>query len=272
MNPHVTLPRGVRRALVSTIIAVTASQVPGGASGQPALGAEIAPQGKLRVAILAVNPVLMTRKPDGSVSGVAIDLGRFIAERLGVPFEPVFYSSAEAYTRSFGKGEWDVGLGARGLGGELADYGPDFMLVDNLYVAAPGREFADAGQVDRPGVKVAVARDGPPDRFLTRTLKAAELVRIPAGREAAIEALRGGTADVYASNGMIVHGVADAFPGAKIVPGLFTSIPQAIAIAKGRSAAAQGRLAEVVTEAKRAGLVQKAIEQAGIKGVRVAPH
>jgi polar amino acid transport system substrate-binding protein len=260
------------RTTVLLAIILLATSIPGGVSGQPAPSSEIAPQGKLRVAILAVNPVLMTRRPDGTLSGVAIDLGRFIADRLGVPFEPVLYSSAEAYTRSFGQGEWDIALGARGAGAALADYGPDFMLVDNMYVAAPGREFADAGQVDRPGVKVAVAKDGAPDRFLGRTLKAAEIVRIPAGRDAAIETLRTGKADVYGSNGMIVHAVADGLSGAKIVPGQFTIVPQAIAIPKGRSAPAQGRLAEIVDEAKRAGLVQKALEQAGVRGVRVAPQ
>ncbi|MBI2370153.1 MAG: transporter substrate-binding domain-containing protein [Deltaproteobacteria bacterium] len=271
MTAHMDTGWCTRTALLSAIVLI-ASQISGGAFGQPAISPEIAPRGKLRVAILAVNPVLMARKPDGTSSGVAIDLGRFIADRLGVPFEPVLYSSAEAYARSFGQGEWDIALGARGARAELADYGPNFMLVDNLYVAAPGREFADAGQVDRPGVKVAVAKDGAPDRFLSRALRAAEIVRIPAGRVAAIEALRSGKADVYGSNGMIVHAVADGLPGAKVVPGQFTIVPQAIAIPKGRSAAAQGKLAEIVTEAKRTGLVQKAIDQAGVRGVRVAPQ
>jgi polar amino acid transport system substrate-binding protein len=257
-------------ALLAAIV-LTGSWISGPVLAQPATTSEIAPQGRLRVAILAINPVLMTRNPDGGLSGVAIDLGKFIAESLGVPFEPILYTTAEAYTHSFGKGEWDIGLGARGAAADLADYGPNFMLVDNLYVAAPGRELADAGQVDRSGVKVAAAKDGAPDRFLSRNLKAAELVRIPAGLEAAIETLRSGKADAYASNGMIVHAVAARLPGSKVLPGAFTSIPQAIAIPKGRSAVARDRLAQLVNEAKRSGIVASSIEQAGIKGVRAAP-
>jgi polar amino acid transport system substrate-binding protein len=45
----------------------------------------------------------------------------------------------------------------------------------------------------------------------------------------------------------------------------------AVALPKGRSAAALAKLVEILAEAKRTGLVQKAIEQAGLRsGVRVA--
>ena len=40
---------------------------------------------------------------------------------------------------------------------------------------------------------------------------------------------------------------------------------------KGRSTAAQSKLLQLVNEAKAAGLVQKALEQAGAQGVRYAP-
>ena len=110
-----------------------------------------------------------------------------------------------------------------------------------------------------------------PDRFLSRTMKAAEIVRISRNQDA-IEILRRGHADVYGSNGELVHMVAEALPGSKIVPGHFTTIPQTVALPKGRSTAAQGRLAGIISEAKRAGVVQRAIEHAGFKGVRVAPY
>ena len=32
------------------------------------------------------------------------------------------------------------------IGGDAVTYGPDLVLVDNVYVAAPGRTFADAGR------------------------------------------------------------------------------------------------------------------------------
>jgi polar amino acid transport system substrate-binding protein len=66
--------------------------------------------------------------------------------------------------------------------------------------------------------------------------------------------------------------IADGLPGAKIVPGAFNNELSSVALPKGRSSAAQGKLAEIVNEAKRTGIVQKAIEQVGLRGVLVAPN
>jgi polar amino acid transport system substrate-binding protein len=257
--------------LLAITLLVTATPA---ALGQFAISSDIAPGGTLRVALISGNPVLVSKKPDGSIGGgVSVELGRFIAERLGVPFQSVYYADPELYTRSFGKGEWDVAIGPRRASeAGIVDFSPDFMLVENNFVAAPGRTFGDAGEVDRPGIRVAVIRDGSPDKYLTQTFRSAQLVRVASGRDAAIEALRSGAADAFGSNAQNVHDVAEGLPGSKIVPGAFNTVPMAVALPKGRSAAAQARLAEIVKEAKGAGLVQKAIEQARVKGVRVAPH
>ena len=243
------------------------------ALGQLAISSEIAAGGKLRAALISGNPVLVTKKPDGSIGGgVSVELGRFIAEKLGVTFEPLFYADPELYTRSFGKGEWDIAIGPRRASeAEIVDFSPDFMLVENIFVAAPGRSFVDAGDVDRPGIRVAVIRDGSPDKFLTQTFKSAQLVRVASGQVAAIEALRSGTADVFGSNAQNVHEVADGLPGSNIVSGAFNTVPMAVALPKGRSSAAHVGLADIVKEAKAAGLVKKAIEEARVKGTRVAP-
>ena len=100
----------------------------------------------------------MKRTPEGNlIGGIAVDIGKFIAAKLGVSFDPVVYANADTYTHSFGKGEWNIAIGPpTPLVAEKADFSPDLMLLDLMYVAAPGREFADAAQVDRPGVKIGV--------------------------------------------------------------------------------------------------------------------
>ena len=101
----------MRRILWLAILLI-ATSMPGGALGQPAISAEIAPLGKLRFATNGGNQVLVRRTADGKISGgLAVDVGKFIAEKLGVSFELVAYANADAYTQSFGKGEWDVGFG-----------------------------------------------------------------------------------------------------------------------------------------------------------------
>jgi len=145
------------------------------------------------------------------------------------------------------------------------------MVADAMYIAAPGREFADAGQIDRPDAKVGVSQGGGSDQILSRALKSAQVVRVAGGVRNAVEALRTGTADVWAANPVTLQAIEEALPGSKIIPGAWLTGRYAVSPPKGRSAAAQSKLAEIVNEAKRTGVVQRAIERAGFKGVRVAP-
>ena len=101
-----------RYLLLATLLIATV--IPGLSFAQPSISSEIAPAGKLRVAASVSTAVLLTRTSDGKITGgVAPDVGKFIAEKLGVPFELVTYSDANTYSQSFGKGEWDIGFGLR---------------------------------------------------------------------------------------------------------------------------------------------------------------
>jgi polar amino acid transport system substrate-binding protein len=213
----------MRKLFLAAIVCIVIF-TPWSTGAQPAMSFEIAPTGKLRVAMNSGTPVLLMRTADGKISGgVAFEVGKFIAEKLGVPFELVAYPNSTAYTQSFGKGEWDVGFGAQTpLVADKADFIVELVLTDYLFLAAPGRKFADAAQVDRPGVKIAVGKDSSSDQFLSRNLKSAELVRSGSGTAAADE-LRDGKVDVYAASASNVYQVAERVPGAKIVHGAFTS-------------------------------------------------
>jgi polar amino acid transport system substrate-binding protein len=232
---------------------------------------ELAPNGTLRVGILLSNPVLVTKKPDGTLAGVSIDLGRLIAAKLGARYQEVTYQTTETFAKSFGSGEWDTAIGPKTpIAEKTVEMSPPFMLVDNIYVAAPGQQFANASEVDRPGVRIAVVVNGAPDQFLSTTLKAASLVRIPGATPEIVEALRAGKADVYGSNAENVHAAADALSGSNILPGAFRTVSMVVAYPKGRSSAAQETIKTLVGEANSSGLVQKAIDSFKLKGVRLA--
>jgi ABC-type amino acid transport substrate-binding protein len=117
--------RQLRTALIASFLAFTISTV---TLAQTNVNNEIIPTGKLRVGIDGSNATLYARAADGSASGIAADLGRFIAEKLGVPFEAVVYSGAATYTASFGKGEWDIIVTGRNpLAAKLVDFMPDMI-------------------------------------------------------------------------------------------------------------------------------------------------
>jgi ABC-type amino acid transport substrate-binding protein len=249
------------RLLLSIALLVGLSGI---AFGQAAPSSEIAPSGKLRVGMIAITVL----------GGVAEPVASFIGQKLGVAVEPVMYPSPDAYQQSFGKGEWDVAIGPRVLApADKADSTADMWVISLIYVAAPGREFSDIASVDKAGVKIGTIRGAPSERVLTREIKAAEIVRIPLSPTIAADAaelLRSGKADVFGADSGVGYPAAGALPGATIVPGAFAIVRVAAALPKGRSAAAQAALATLIDEAKQNGVVQKAIDAKGLRGVNVA--
>jgi len=236
----------------------------GVAYAQTAPASEIAPAGKLRVGMIAITVL----------GGVAEPVARFIGQKLDVAVEPVMYPNPDAYQQSFGKGEWDIAIGPRVLApADKADSTADLWVISLVYVAAPGKQFPDIASVDKAGVKIGTIRGAPSDRVLTREIKAAEIVRIPLSPTIAADAadlLRSGKADVFGADSGVGYPAAEVLPGAKIIPGAFSMVRVAAALPKGRSAAAQAALAALLEEAKQTGVVQKAIDAKGLKGVNVA--
>jgi polar amino acid transport system substrate-binding protein len=238
----------------------------------------LAPTGRLRAALILSNPVLVRRDAaTGALGGVSVELARALADSLGAPLEPVPYATpaqyAESLTAAAGAIPWDAGFAARDPArGEFVDFSPSYMEVDNVFLVPSGSRLAAAAEVDRAEVRVAVARGSAPDLFLTRTLKHAEVVRVPGGAEAAVEALASGGADAYGENAHLRHGVMARLPGGgRILDGRFNVVQMAIAVPKGRGAAGLDHLGRFVAEAKRDGTVARAVERAGLRGVRVAP-
>src|SRR6478672_10323457 len=65
-----------------------------GTAGAQSGAAAVAPTGQLRVAVNVGNPVLAVKDAaSGEVRGVAVDLGRALAAKLGVPVALVEYPS-----------------------------------------------------------------------------------------------------------------------------------------------------------------------------------
>src|SRR5437879_142127 len=118
------------------------------------LSSELAPAGKLRVGMIAIMVL----------GGIADPVARFIGSKLGVTVEPVMYPNPDAYAQSFGKNEWDVAIGPRALAsGEKADSTADMWAISLVYVAAPGKVFADIAAVDKPGIKIGTIQGAPSD-------------------------------------------------------------------------------------------------------------
>jgi polar amino acid transport system substrate-binding protein len=149
------------------------------------------------------------------------------------------------------------------------DFTPPYMEVDLTYLVRPGSPISSVAEGDRAGVRIAVPRGDLVDILLTRQLKQAELVRADTVI-GAFELLQSGRADVSALPRPNLLQWSAQLPDSRLLPDRFGVNLVAIAVPKGQA----GRLAyvtEFIEAAKASGLVQKAIETAGLRGVQLAP-
>ena len=128
------------------------------------------------------------------------------------------------------------------------------------------RSVADA---DRTGVNIAVVRNHASTVTLSRILKQAKLVYAETP-EPTFDLLRTGHADAMASARSTLLEYSAQLPGSRVLEDHYGANVNRVVIPKGNV----GRLAyinEFVEEAKASGLVQKAINRSGPRGVQVAP-
>lgn len=231
----------------------------------------LAPTGSLRVGLISV-PVHAIRDPySGELRGVSHDLGSELALRLGVPFEPIMYPNPTAYVAAGQAGRWDIGsLGVAPEREALFDFAQPHLEVEYGYLVAAETNIASVNEVDRAGVRVGLVARSASDLALTKDLKHASVVR---GRDlsALIDLVVLGEADVIAAQKTNLYDIAHRVPGSRVLDGRPGSEKQALAIPKGRDAVALAYVRAFVQDAKNRGLVQRAIERAGIRGVLVPP-
>jgi polar amino acid transport system substrate-binding protein len=236
------------------------------------LRADLAPTGKLRVGINYGNPVLATRNPaSGELRGVAVDLARELGQRVEVPVELVGFESAGQMVEGLKAGAWDVAFLAvePGRAGEINFTAP-YLEIEGTYLVPDGSPLRAIEDVDRAGLRIGVSSKSAYDLFLSRSLQHAELVRAP-DPNAAFELIVTGKVDVLA--GVRQHLVVNTakLPGSRVFDGRFMAIQQALGIPKGRDQGAK-YLREFIDDVKASGLVARAIEKAGVRGVAIPPR
>ena len=237
----------------------------------PEARTELAPTGKVRVAVNHGNVILARRNPaTGDLTGVTVDLGLALGRRAGLPVQIVPYETVAKLQAGLKAGEWDVGfLAYDPARASDVEFTAPYMEVEVTYLVPAASQLRAVGDVDRPGVRIAVQERNAADLFLSRELKSATLQR-RAATPAAFAALRAGDADAMAGNRQELAAMMASFPGYRIVDGRFTTIPHAAAVPAGRRAGA-AFLASFIEEEKAFGAVKQAIDRSGIQGVVVAP-
>jgi polar amino acid transport system substrate-binding protein len=234
---------------------------------------ELAPTGVLRAAINMGNFLLVTgRSASGDPDGVAPDMARAIAERLGVGVAYVPYARPGELADAAGSGVWDIGLiGAEPQRAEKIAFTPAYVEIEATYLVPAGSPLAAIAEVDRPGIRIAVTARSAYDLWLARNIKEAQVIRSEGGGDVAFKQFVDDRMEAFAGLRPGLLAYRDKLPGSRILDGQFTAVQQAVGTARGNAAGA-AFLRDFVEEAKKSGLVARLIERHGVTGrLSVAP-
>ena len=230
---------------------------------------ELAPGGKLRVGLNYGNFLLVLKDgPGGEPRGIAPDLGRELAKRVGVPLEFLRFDQAGKLADAVKDGKCDVGfLGAEPQRANEIAFTAAYLEIPVTFLVPAGSPIRAIADVDREGVRIAVADRSAYDLFLSRNIKKAQLVRAQ-GIDGSYELFVREKLDVLAGLKPRLVSDAEKLPGSRILDGQITGVQQAVGTPKARSAAA-AYLGEFVADLHKSGLVKKIAAEHGVRGVVV---
>ena len=237
----------------------------------PAARTELAPTGKLRVGLIAVNPIFVTpNTPPGVTKGMAVDLARELATRLDVPMEPLRYPTVAALVESAGKGEWDIAFLV--IDPERAgamDFTAAYMYSGNTFLVPAGSTARGIEDLDQPGKTIVTLARSAQEIWMKKNAKSATLVSA-ASPAAAFQLLREGKAEAVTSVASLLAEGTKQVPGSRVLATSYVDTPIGMAVARQRPAGfAYAR--EFIEAQKSSGAIAEAIAREGLAGVRAAP-
>jgi polar amino acid transport system substrate-binding protein len=232
----------------------------------PAVRSELAPSGTLRVGLNHGNFLLVT--PGSSATdprGVAPDLARELARRLGVPIAFSKFETAGALGDAVRTDVWDVAfLGAEPQRATEIAFTAAYLEIPATYLVPAGSTIRTIADVDREGVRIAVAEKSAYELWLSRNITRAKLV-LTKGIDASYNAFVNDKLEVLSGLRPRLLTDVQKLPGARILDGQFTAVQQAVGTPK-KNAAAFAFLRDFVEESKKNGLIASLIERHGVVG------
>jgi polar amino acid transport system substrate-binding protein len=232
-----------------------------------ALKDEIAPTGKLRVAIAisaAGGAFWSTRNEAGGFAGVPVDLGKEMAAQLGVPVEYVAYQNSGQITDAASKGAWDVTFVPKdGEREAIMSFGPTYELADATYIVKAGSSVTNFARLDQPGIKVAAVNNTTTMRGAIVHLKNAKVTGYQTYDEI-FGLLKSGEIDAFALAREQLDAMAKKIPGTRVLDEAFKQTIRAVAVPLNHPLAL-AFATKFMTEATTNETLRKAYDNNGLK-------
>jgi polar amino acid transport system substrate-binding protein len=234
--------------------------------------ADLVQAGRIHV---GVHSVMYTKDPQtgelkgASVGIILLDIARALGARIGAEIVPVGLPTIPEMLTCLTTSACDMGFMGPDPSRTGVDFSPPILQLDYTFLVPAGSSIQRIADVDRPGVRIAVVSDHASTLTLSRMLKHAHLV-YAATPDPTFELLRTGQADAFASVRGVLLAYSARLPGSRVLDEQYGANLVGIVVRKGQ-AARLAYITEFIEEAKASGLVQQAIERAGLPGYKMAP-
>lgn len=227
---------------------------------------ELSVSGTLRVAINMGNSLLVTgQTAEGDPDGVAPDVARELARRLGVDIDLRPFPMPGDIADAMAEDAWDVALIAiEPKRAEMIAFSAPYAEIEATYLVAEHAPFQSVEEVDRQGVRIAVPERAAFDLYLTRTLTSATLCRA-IGQPGAADLFQREKLEALAGLAPALRKRAAEMPGTRLLPGRFTTINQAVGT-KHANKALHAFIEGFISDIKSEGLVPRLIDKHGVTG------
>jgi polar amino acid transport system substrate-binding protein len=234
---------------------------------------QLAPTGRLRGGVVvspAASAFFAIRDGQDEVKGVTVDLVRTFAEALKLPLALQVYDNSGQVTEAVASGACDLAFMPRDAAREAkVDFGPAYYFISSTYLVPAGSTIRSIDEVNRPGVRIVAISNTTTARSARRTAPLASVREVPSVDQMT-EMARTGQGDAFALSHDSLAGLLPKLPGAHVLAGHFQQTGIAVAVPKGRPAALK-IASGLLEDAKKSGLVRRALDAAGFRDSEVAP-
>ena len=139
----------------------------------------LAPKGYLRAAINLSNFLLVTgQDSNGDPQGVSPDMARALAEELNVEIKLISFNRPGELADAILDDVWDVGnIANEPARAKLISFSLPYTTIESTFLIRNALNIEKLQDVDKKGIKIAVAERSAYDLWLTENIKNADLIR-----------------------------------------------------------------------------------------------
>ena len=140
---------------------------------------QLAPKGYLRAAINLSNFLLVTGKEsNGDPQGVSPDMARALAKALNVDLKLITFNRPGELADAISQDVWDIGnIANEPARAKSITFSLPYTTIESTFLVRDSVNIKTTQDVDKKGIKIAVAERSAYDLWLTENIKNADIIR-----------------------------------------------------------------------------------------------